>query len=190
MYYSLGRLIPALVFTFVLVLQAPLGAEPEKEPANLVRLACPGEIGIPSRDTTVMVDVYISNDRSIGGLSLGFQYSGQGIELKEVVGSANLPKGGQIITNNRPEKQEILLGWIDFTGKKPLPAGKDVKAFTFTFAIPKGTKAQQINIDSTFVAPAGHWVFSPNGGGQLVPAYSDCGNAEITIGKPEIQKGS
>jgi hypothetical protein len=185
MYYSLGRIITVAVFALVLFLQAPASAEPEKEPANLIRLACPGEIGIPSRDTTVTVDVYISNDRSIGGLSLGFRYSGQGIEIKEVTGSAELPKGGKVITNISPEKQEILLGWIDFTGKMPLPAGKDLKAFTFTFAIAKGTKAQQINIDSTFVMPAGYWVFSPNGGGQVVPAYSDCGKADIIIGKLE-----
>lgn len=182
-------LILALMFASLLLLQSPLLAGSPGESGTSIRLDCPGPIGVPSQDTTVTVDLYITNSKALGGLSLGFKYAGDGIKLKDVMPSDDLPKAGQFLTSRHDKKNQVLLGWVDFSARAPLPVGKDVKFCTLTFDVPKGAKAQRIDIDSSFVAPAGYWVCSVSGGGQLRPEYIDCGAADIVIGTPSVKSG-
>lgn len=177
-----------LILAFVLLLQLSALAEEKAAPANFLRLECPGQIDVPQKDTVVSVNAYLTLAQEIGGFSLGFRYDGEGVELKNVTVGPTLPKAGQFISNLDSLNHQMLIGWVDFTGQMPIPAGKDIPAFTMSFSVPKGAKAQFINIDSTFIAPAGHWVCSLKDGGSIAPAFFDCEGAAITIGKPAALK--
>jgi hypothetical protein len=160
----------------------------EHEPANIVRLECPTQISAVGQDTTVEIDVYLSTDIELGGFSLGFSYSGDGIEVTSLTAGADLPEGGQAISKLVAEENLALLGWVDFTAKNPIPITEELKALTITVKIPKGVSPLSVDFDSAFVPPAGQFLFSPQKGGQLVPAFRDCGDKDLIIGKPEAVK--
>jgi hypothetical protein len=63
-----------------------------------------------------------------------------------------------------------------------MPAQTNVVLATLYMRVPLGTPAQCVDLDSTWVAPAGRFIFSPTAGGSISPLYSDCGIGDIVIG--------
>ena len=50
---------------------------------------------------------------------------------------------------------QILVGWVDFSFMSPIPAGTNGLAFTLVGSLPAGASADCIDMDSSFVPPAG-----------------------------------
>lgn len=184
-----GRKLLTFVIVSAMVLMLQLAVIAADKPAgNVLRLDCAGQIDIPQKDTVVGVTAFLSSEQNVGGFSLGFQYTGEGINVKEVTPTENLPKAGQFIVNVDSSNHTVLVGWVDFTGQMPIPKSSDLEVFTINFGVPQGARAQQVTIDSTFIEPAGHWVFSLKDGGSGKPAFINCEGAAITIGKPAATK--
>jgi hypothetical protein len=85
------------------------------------------------------------------------------------------PPGGAIDTSaNLIEVSAIETSF--FVGPE-----QDALIFTVWFSISPDVTQQTIDIDTTFVSPAGGLLFAVDGGGVIHPAYSDCGTEDIII---------
>lgn len=151
---------------------------------NSIRLDCPVEKPTVTGDS-VGINVYLTNDVTIGGFSLGFGYNSNDIEVTSVQqGPAlTIPGGfGNFLTQFKPAENKVLTGWINFTPLTPMPThASEVLLMTLWVRVPLGTPAQCVNFDSTFVAPGGFWVLTPQSGGGISPDYVDCGTSELSI---------
>jgi hypothetical protein len=147
---------------------------------NYVILDCPVTVEDPDGDS-ISVTLRFTNDVPITGLSLGFSYDSDDVEVSSVdFSNSVLPYGfGGYLVSLYSETNEVLIGWagIDCAG---FPAQSDGELAKLWFQIPPGTPSQAIDIESTFVAPSNEFLFSSNGG-SVVPEYVDCGSADLII---------
>ncbi|MCX6833331.1 MAG: T9SS type A sorting domain-containing protein, partial [candidate division Zixibacteria bacterium] len=67
-------------------------------------------------------------------------------------------------------------------GENPIIPQVDGLAFTLYMKLLPGVTAHCVDIDSTYIPPAGPFIFAPVAGGKIMPAYVDCGTADIIIG--------
>ncbi|MFH2056129.1 MAG: hypothetical protein ABIJ61_09235, partial [bacterium] len=148
---------------------------------NRVRLDCPVTIDSPGQDTTVMVDVYITNDKDVAAFTLGFFDNSSQVAVSDIVGGPALPVGTVVQVNPNLETNKALVLWYDGTSQNPLTPKQDERAFTLVLSIPAGAPAQDINLDSVFVGPSGYWLFAFDGGGDARPAFDNCGSADVVI---------
>ena len=151
--------------------------------ANTVRLGCPVDKPVVDGDS-VAIPVYITNDVTLGGFSLGFSYNSNDVEVTSVQQGPGLVTGGfgNFLTQFKPAENKLLTGWLNFTPASPMPVhATEVLLFTLWVKIPIGTPAQCVNFDSAFVSPGGFFLFSPQAGGNLNVEYSDCGTSELNI---------
>ena len=176
-------LLALLVLTFQLTLgTADLSA------LNQVRVACPVVKPAPLvAGDSVAIPVHITNDALLGGLSLGFHYDYDLVEITSVsfAGSV-IPAGAQGFVQLKfvPADNKILVGWIDFTTVMPIPIQTDGLIFTLYMKLLPGVADHWVDLDSAFVPPAGPFIFSPKVGGKISPAYADCGTQDIQLGTP------
>lgn len=153
---------------------------------NEVIIDCPLNIDVPAETDTINVNVYWSNDQPVSGFSLGFHYDS---DLITVVGRSTT---GSQVPNPAfftpalvdPVNHFILVGWADYTAANPIPVTTNGFMFSLQFEIPAGVDPHCVDIDSSFVPPAGYWVFSLPSGGQLMPNYVDC-DWDLVIGGAE-----
>ncbi len=151
--------------------------------ANTISLECPVDKPIVDGDS-IGVNVYIQNDDPLGGFSLGFSYNSNDIEISSISQGPALSFGGSIsfLTTLKPDQNKVLAGMLNFNPALPMPSySTPTLLFTLWFQVPNGTPAQCVNIDSTFVPPAGPFVVSPQSGGTVTPDYIDCGDADLSI---------
>jgi hypothetical protein len=164
-------------------LASVLFAAPGLLAENRIMLDCP--VAVPSPDgDSVPVYVYYGNDVELGGLSIGFHYDSDDIECTSVDYSQSYWMSNHGVTSPvyRPEWNMVLVGWFDFTAVEPIPPQDSGLFCILWFQVPAGTTPQCVNIDSTFVPPAGEFIFSPAAGGQLTPNYYDCSTGDMNIG--------
>jgi hypothetical protein len=103
-----------------------------------------------------------------------------------------VPVGLQAFFNTtfNPANQTALVGWADFTAVNLPPTSGDVAElfFSFNVRVKEGAVPTVINLDSTFVPPAGSYVASIDttiGPGNnvvaITPQYADCGSGDIFL---------
>ena len=167
----------SLILVAMLIGTLPLLAE------NKVVVDCP--IAVPSPDgDSVGVPIYFSNDSEVSGLSIGFHYNSDDIECTSVdySGSYWIDSHGFQSPLYVPDQNMVLIGWVDFSGAQPIPVQDGGLMCVLWFQIPAGTSPQCVDIDSSFVPPAGDFVFALPSGSALTPNYYDCGAGDINIG--------
>ncbi len=169
----------ALVCTlvFALVAAAPLFAE------NRVIIDCPVLHPVVDGDS-LGISIYYSNDVPLGGLTLGFHYNSDDIECTSVDYSNSywMSSHNTTMPSFAPTLNLVLVGWADFTGMAPIPPQDSGLLCVLWFQVPVGTSPQCVDIDSSFVPPAGQFIFAPQAGGEITPNYYDCGPGDINIG--------
>ncbi|MGB5106845.1 MAG: T9SS type A sorting domain-containing protein [Candidatus Zixiibacteriota bacterium] len=151
--------------------------------ANVVRMDCPIDKPVVDGDS-VGIGIYITNDVTLGGFSLGFSYSSNDVEVTSVQQGPALVTGGfgNFLVQLKPAENKILTGWLNFTPAVPMPIhATEVLLMTLWVQVPIGTPAQCVNFDSVFVSPAGYFLFAPQAGGDIKAEYSDCGASELNI---------
>lgn len=148
---------------------------------NKVRLNCPVNIATPQSDTTIRLDVYITNDVSIGAFSLGFHWSSNDVQIVGLEAGPALSLGANIYGTPYPASHLFLAGWIEFDPTKVITPKNDVHLISLLLSVPAGTSPQSIDIESAFVPPAGDFIFSLVGGGTVTPTYLDCGTSDVVI---------
>jgi hypothetical protein len=148
---------------------------------NKVRLDCPVTIATPQVDTTIRLDVYITNDVSISAFSLGFHWSSDDVGIVGLEPGPALAVGANIYGAPYPASHLFLAGWIEYDPAKVITPKNDVLLISLLMSVPAGTSPQSIDIESAFVPPAGDFIFSPVGGGTITPTYLDCGTTDVVI---------
>jgi hypothetical protein len=155
---------------------------------NRVTIGCPITKPVVDGDS-VGIPVYLSNNVSLGGFSLGFNYGSNDVEITSVSTAGSvLPAlgAGDFLTAFHPNNNNLLVLWLDHSGSRPLAPQVGGLGFTLWMRVPVGTPSQWVNIDSTFVPPAGFFIFAPKSGSSISPAYSDCGVGDVKIGDPSV----
>lgn len=148
---------------------------------NRVRIDCPVTIDSPGQDTTITVDFYITNDQNLGAFTLGFQYNSSQVEITDIISGTAIPPGTEAQVSPVPTLNQALVLWYDGSAQNPLTPKTDALAFSLVLSVLAGAPAQSINIDSTFVEPAGYWLFAFPEGKDARPALDNCGSADIII---------
>ncbi|MCK4857930.1 MAG: hypothetical protein KAT58_08185 [candidate division Zixibacteria bacterium] len=148
---------------------------------NKVRIDCPIDIAAPAQDTTIAIDVYITNDHDIGAFTLGFHYNSDDVEITDIIPGPALPEGTSSAASYYPGDNLVLFLWYDGSAANPIPAQEDVKVFTLVMTIPATVSPQEIDLDSAFVPPAGYFRFAFQPKGDVTPGLIDCGMADISI---------
>lgn len=146
---------------------------------NSVDLECRIFIYEPNGDS-VAIPVYMTNDISIRGVSLGFTHNSPDVEITSVSFAGSIT-GDEFIRgfNVDPTNNEVSIYWAHaFTSISPQAGGLFA---TMWVQVPENTPGQVVDIDSTFIGPATEFIFVPEDGGVITPAYNDCGTAEIVI---------
>lgn len=156
---------------------------------NYMQLVCPANSAV-TPGATIDVPVYIVNSVQLGGLSYGFKYNSDFVEIDTVIAgpATQVPGGfGQFLQTKNTAANTVLVGWINFTPFSPMPVhapGSNALAFTLRFKIQPSATNGCINIDSTFVPPAGFITFSPQTSSDIITAvgYQDCTDKDIILG--------
>ncbi len=161
---------------------------------DTVRIGCPVIMAPLSEGDSVGIPILIYNEEFMGGFSLGFQYNSDYVEVTSIdyagsfLGPAQL---GFALASFRPEDNQILIGWADFTGGLPIAPTASDHAELYCHlnlrALP-GATPQTIDLDSTFVIPGGAFILtvdtnSTSQGGliSITPHYVDCGLEDIFL---------
>lgn len=153
-------------------------------------IECPIEFDPPSQDTVIDIPIYASNVDTLGGFSLGFHYNSDMVEIDSVnawgsVIPTTIPLPGFppiLSLVAYPDSNIYLVGWYDSDFKHPILPQTDGYWFTLKMSVKAGIGSSCIEIDSTFVPPAGDFIFSPSRGGQITPDFINCGGQTINIG--------
>lgn len=122
------------------------------------------------------------NDEDLGGFSLGFHWSSSDITVDSISfvgGRVPATAFTQVVVENA--NQLVLIGMVDFTFMNPLLPG-DGMIFNIWYNVPGGTMDQFVDIDSSFVPPAGTFTLSPVSGGSVTPQFL---GGTIKIGDPQ-----
>jgi hypothetical protein len=167
----------SLILVAMLIGTLPLLAE------NKVVVDCPTAVPAPDGDS-VGIPIYFSNDVELGGLSIGFHYNSDDVECTSIdySGSYWIDSHGFQSPLYLPDQNMVLVGWVDFSGSQAIPIQDGGLMCVLWFQIPAGTSPQCVDIDSTFVPPAGDFLFALTDGSDLIPNYYDCGAGDINIG--------
>jgi len=177
MWYLLSK---AGLFALVFVLLTSSAALAD----NVIRIGCPIDVPTPDGDS-VLIPVYITNDVSIGAYTLPFNWNSTDVVITsyDLTGTC-MPTMMQFMfmLTIFPGEQKVLPGAIDFSGVNPITPQDNALLFSMWAQIPADTEPQCVDIDTGFIAPAGTWVFSKQSGGNVYPAYVDCGIGDIVIG--------
>jgi hypothetical protein len=146
---------------------------------NHVDIGCPLEVVIRQEDDSIGLPVYLTNDAALKSLSLGFRCNSAVAEITGLDTAGTIvPDAMGLIYKLVPGENKLLLGYIGLDDISPQEEGL---LATLWITITGGTPEQTIDLDSTFVSPAGEFIFSASDGGTIIPDYYDCGSSEIAI---------
>lgn len=151
--------------------------------ANSIHLAGPVNKPVVDGDS-VGIPIYIVNDTPLGGVSLGFIYNSNTVEVTSVQQGPALNTGGatNFLVQFNPSQNTLLIGWINFTPTNPLVVhNTETLLVTLWVRVPIGTPAQCVDFDSVFVAPGGYFVFAPDDGSVVDVQYFDNGTSDLNI---------
>jgi hypothetical protein len=156
---------------------------------DLVRLDC--VVDVSSHPDFVPVPILISNQEDLAALSLGFKYNSDDltplwVDLSSTVlpvsWTVKLTYPGDTAYAWPVADSNMILLVANSNASEPLEylgAQEDGLLATVMFSLAPGADFQSIDIDTSFVPPAGEFAFSPASGGTIKPAYSDCGTSDI-----------
>lgn len=146
--------------------------------ANQVRLGVPITAAVGD---TFDLPIYITNDTPLRGLTLGFSYNSEHLEILDTnfTGSVWTPTIGRFFKNDQ-QNHQVLIGCADGFGQLA-PQGDGLLTTLRVVMHPPFLGESPIDIDSTFIGPGGEFIFCPVGGGVITPAYVDNGEEDIVL---------
>jgi hypothetical protein len=148
---------------------------------NHVTLGCPLDILFPNGDSVAM-PLYITNDLAVSGITLGFNYNSDDIEVTSVDFTGSVASELSPSVNLQPDNNTILI-WCGSEGSGMAPQTGGLLA-TFWIQIPAETPDQTVDFDTLFLAPGSEFMFATPEGRTVRPAWSNCGTADLTISSP------
>jgi hypothetical protein len=163
--------------------------------ANQIRIDCPAPVTTIVPGDSIQIPVRIVNDTLLAAFSLGFEWNSSQVKITSVDWTGSIITGTQLggVQEMYPggDTNVILIGWIDLSGKKPLAKHlTEGLLCTFNMLVLDGATPQCIDIDSTYVPPAGAFIFSPKVGNKIIPNYADCGTSDVILGGTTCPTGN
>ena len=155
-----------------------------------IRIGSPPYDVYPGGDS-IAVPIYITNASELYGISVGFHYESDDIEVTSVnTAGSVLPNGLFSEVLFRPTDNDVLIGWsyYYFVGSV-LEAQSDGLLTTLNVKILAGGTDQTIPLDSAFVSPGGDFMFVTAAGSSIRPEleyptiseYSDVTFTDIAV---------
>jgi hypothetical protein len=176
-----------LVFAACIFLDAALQGQDMGVP-DTIAILCPTIV--PSHHLVAgdsfRVEIYLWNDEILTGLSAGFGYNSDMIEIRSVDFSGSIIPEGYRKWRSDPADKRCLIGYIG-----NVEVGYEIPARTqrgllcaLNCRMLPSIGAGDVDIDSVFVPPAGYMelVSGGCGSGSFVPVYADCGGNDIRLG--------
>jgi hypothetical protein len=135
---------------------------------------------------SVGVPIYLTNDVPLTALTLGFHHNSANVDISSVSFAGSIiPTPGNAKCRLWPLTNEVLVYWVNTGSSSDIPIQTGGLLGTIWFQVPLGTPPQIVDIDTTFIAPAGEFILTKAGGGTIAPGYGDCSQtAELVLGKP------
>ena len=158
-----------------------LGMCPALQAENSVRIECPITNPVVDGDS-IPIKVFITNDVPLFSFSIGLHWDRSEVAITTVKKGPDFQAGCIFKGVPLPAQQKVLVGMLNLMpgeGWEPLV---EAHVATLYMRVPLGTPPMWVNIDSTFVPPAGYFIFDPWAGGAIYPDYIDCGTKDIRIG--------
>lgn len=160
--------------------------------ANSVRINC-REIYSPDYSDSVGVPIYITTDQQMLGMSLGFHWNSDQINVTSVDTTGTcLPSSHRLqlfsvqseyyIWPTADTNQVMLL--VSQLTSEPgefIEPQTDGYLATLWFNVIPDPVDEIVDLDSAFFAPAGGFLFASAAGGAIAPTYVDCGTDNIHI---------
>ena len=173
---------------------APHCAEGSSEPGqdtgvrDTIAIMCPTIV--PSdhlvAGNSFRVEVYLYNDDVITGLSAGFGYNSDLIEITSADFSGSIiPVGAYRNWKSDPANKRFLIGHCGIAGLSTyIPAGTHRGLLcALNVRMLPSIRAGVVDIDTAFVPPSGFFELFPDyGSNSFVPEYADCGVSDIRLG--------
>ncbi len=160
--------------------------------SNEVRLGCPVEAWAGELEF-IPLPIYITNDSALTALSLGFRYDSDLIEFYSLDMSGSIiPQGWDVVATTPSDSDYVwpvsdsnmVLVMCYRNPQLPdyLEPQEDGVFATLWFRILDDNAEIIVDFDSSFVMPAGEFIFATRSWGTaVVPAYTDCGAEDIII---------
>jgi hypothetical protein len=161
---------------------------------DTVRLGCPVTVNEIVPGDSFAVPLYLWNDYSVYGFSLGFQYDNDFVEITsfDLTGGIIDTAAHQFqLFKGVPAGNRALLGWADLAFATPIaPRTADTAELLLTMYVTflEGATPDTIDLDSTYIDPAGDFILSVDSATgappkivYYAPAYSDCGAQDIVV---------
>jgi PKD repeat protein len=135
------------------------------------------------------IPIYLWNDEEIGGVSLGFHWNSNRVEiLSWDVDSSVIPVSARDKKKSLsyPDSNQFLAGWVDMSGAESIPPTSGNQALLLGKLHMRllSDVCTDFNVDMdsvTLVYPAGRWKLSTPTGDAEYPKYSDCGTVDAVI---------
>lgn len=161
--------------------------------ADTVRLPCPIEVPTVVPGDSFRIPVCVWHDEPLCGFSVGFSYDNDYVAIESidlegsVLDESQRPFVGQL---HLPGLRKSLVGWAPFSPTlylQPTPADTAVLLFSLNMRVLEGAEPGWIDIDSTFVGPAGDFILSIDADQSaailiksITPLFDDCFNKTNT----------
>lgn len=174
------------LMTLVVACQFTLGAS-GLPAANQIRLGTPVIQNPLSVGDSIEIPVYVTNDTLLGAFTLGFKWNTTHLKVTSTnldnwPGTA-LQLGGWQELFFGGDTSMVLIGWIDLSGKRPFAKHtSEVELCRLNAVVQPGAVWECVDFDTTFVPPAGAFIFAPKVGDKIVPDYVDAGAVDVIIG--------
>jgi hypothetical protein len=135
------------------------------------------------------VEVYLYNDEIINGLSAGFSYNSDLIEITSAdFGGSIIPVGAFREWKSDPANKRFLIGHVRDSLNTYIPARTQRGLLcALNVRMLPSIRAGVVDIDTAFVLPAGYFeLVSAYGPNSYVPVYADCGVSDIQLGDGSV----
>ena len=169
----------------ILALSALLIAGPSLYAQNQISLECPATISCHAVDTPIGVKVnYRVGPAYLFHVSVGFHYVSDLIDADSISTTGTHVPNPAFFNPTRIDSalNLVLRSWDDYTGGMPIPANDSGLLFTIWFTVPAGVSGHCMDIDSSYMAPGGEFIFSLVVTGENVtPDYVDCGSCDLIV---------
>jgi|GEM_PF-6671912 len=148
--------------------------------ADRITLGCP--VSAPVDGDSVAVPIYVTNSVPLLGLSVGFRHNSSDAEVTSVSFAGSIVNNSDGLAYLLPDSNKVLIGFCSQGSQSSRILQPQTGGLLATMWLnTKNAAAQVINFDSCFVAPAGEFIFAPQSGGAIRPAYVDCGTGDVII---------
>ncbi|TFH58908.1 MAG: VCBS repeat-containing protein, partial [Candidatus Zixiibacteriota bacterium] len=132
-------------------------------------------------DDSISIPIYVSNNVSVRGVSLGFHYPSDNIEITSVDFSGSvMPSNWTKTALFKPTQNQVLVGGVHVPGLSNLGPQPRGLLCRLNVRILSGGPDQFIDLDSSFVDPGGDFMFVTTTG-NICPEYVKCDAVDFDI---------